>query len=127
MSGDMRRDRNFQFVEVVSSGSGSIGRIRREWADDYKAEMAARSLVPGVNASALAREIGISPGQLFGWRRFARDRGLLHDLEEAPLAVKGEDGSRAVIEIIVAGVIIRARSDADDGHLVRVIRAVRQA
>ncbi|WP_157405697.1 transposase [Asticcacaulis benevestitus] len=123
----MRRDRNFQFVEVVSSGSGSIGRIRREWADDYKAEMASRSLVPGVNASALAREIGISPGQLFGWRRFARDRGLLHDLENTPLAAERGAVSRAVIEIVVDGVTIRACSAADEGHLVRVIRAVRQA
>lgn len=123
----MRRDRNFQFVEVVSPGSGSMGRVRREWADDYKAEMAARSLEPGVNASALAREIGISPGQLFGWRRFARDRGLLHDLEESPLGVKQGGGSRAVIEIVVEGVAIRAGADVDDGHLVRVIRAVRQA
>lgn len=127
MSGDMRRDRNFQFVEVVSSGSGSIGRIRREWADDYKAEMASRSLVPGVNASALAREIGISPGQLFGWRRFARDRGLLHDLEKTPLAVERGAVSRAVIEIVVDGVTIRACPSADEGHLARVIRAVRQA
>lgn len=114
-------------MEVVSSGSGSIGRVRREWADNFKAEMAARSLEPGINASALAREIGISPGQLFGWRRFARDRGLLHDLGKSPLGVKPGGGYRAVIEIVVEGVSIRASADADEGHLVRVIRAVRQA
>ncbi|TGQ28216.1 hypothetical protein EN859_034885 [Mesorhizobium sp. M00.F.Ca.ET.216.01.1.1] len=30
--------------------------------------MVARSSEPGANISALAREIGISPSQLFGWR-----------------------------------------------------------
>ncbi|WP_338610791.1 transposase [Pelagibacterium nitratireducens] len=30
--------------------------------------MVSRSLEPGTNVSALAREIGISPSQLFGWR-----------------------------------------------------------
>ncbi|WP_345892364.1 transposase [Mesorhizobium amorphae] len=41
---------------------------RRRWSDAFKTEMVARSSEPGANVSALAREIGISPSQLFGWR-----------------------------------------------------------
>ncbi|WP_281270423.1 transposase [Pelagibacterium sediminicola] len=45
---------------------------RRRWSDAFKAEMVARCLEPGTNVSALAREIGISPSQLFGWRTCQR-------------------------------------------------------
>jgi transposase len=127
MSGDMRRDRNFQFVEVVTAVGGAMGRVRREWADDYKAEMAARSLMPGVNASALAREIGISPAQLFGWRKFARDRGLLHELESVASALPCGMDLVDSIDIEVHGVTIRCRSGVNEVALSRVIRAVRQA
>lgn len=37
-------------------------------------EMVARSFEPGTNVSALAREIGISPAQFFGWRADALKR-----------------------------------------------------
>lgn len=114
-------------MEVVTPVGGRMGRVRREWPDDYKAEMAARSLMPDVNASALAREIGISPAQLFGWRKFARDRGLLHDLESAPLAVPSSIDLDDAIDIELLGVTIRCRSGVNEVALSRVIRAVRQA
>jgi transposase len=44
---------------------------RRRWSDAFKAEMAARRCEVGANVSALAREIGVSPSQLFGQQFFA--------------------------------------------------------
>ncbi|GLR45329.1 hypothetical protein GCM10007880_58460 [Mesorhizobium amorphae] len=44
---------------------------RRQWSDELKTEMVARRSEPGANISALAREIGISSWQLFGWRAAA--------------------------------------------------------
>jgi transposase len=48
-----------------------VGR-RRQWPDDEKARIIVESLRPGVNVSEVARRHGLSPQQLFGWRREAR-------------------------------------------------------
>jgi transposase len=45
---------------------------RRRWSDDEKARIVVESLRPGVNISEVARRNGLSPQQLFGWRREAR-------------------------------------------------------
>ncbi len=50
------------------TGSGR----RRRWSRDDKARIVSESLKPGANVSELARRHGLSPGQLFGWRRKAR-------------------------------------------------------
>ncbi|WP_245532500.1 transposase [Asticcacaulis excentricus] len=118
----MRTTRNSQFVELVTGGG--IGRVRRDWPEDFKAEMAARSMVPGVNASALAREIGISPSQLFGWRRYCRDHGLVETVGDVSARRAEEKGS---IEIEVSGVVVRCTGPVEEQALVRVIRAVRAA
>ena len=55
-------------AEVITDG----GR-RRQWSTDEKARVLFESLVPGANVSAVARRHGMSPQQLFGWRREARD------------------------------------------------------
>jgi len=39
---------------------------RRRWSDEFKERAVAAALEPGVNVSALARRLGISPPQLFG-------------------------------------------------------------
>mgnify|MGYP002775413335 CR=1 FL=1 len=122
MATPMPATRNSQFVEVVRSVG--VGRSRRDWADDFKAEMAARSMMPGVNASALAREIGISPSQLFGWRRYCRDRGLVEPVSEMSAQRREEVGS---IAIEVSGAVVRCAGAIDEQALMRVIRAVRAA
>lgn len=45
---------------------------RRQWSDDEKARIIIESLRPGANVSEVARRNGLSPQQLFGWRREAR-------------------------------------------------------
>ena len=46
---------------------------RRQWSDDDKSRIVVESLKPGANVSEVARRHGLSPQQLFGWRRQARE------------------------------------------------------
>src|SRR5277367_5161820 len=45
---------------------------RRRFSDDDKARIVEETLVPGAVVSEVARRHGLSPQQLFGWRRQAR-------------------------------------------------------
>ena len=51
-------------VEVITS----VER-RRRWSAVEKERLVAASLEPGAVVTALAREAGIHPSQLYGWRR----------------------------------------------------------
>jgi transposase len=54
-------------VEVITS----VQR-RRRWSSAEKERLVAASLEPGASVSAIAREVGIHPSQLYGWRRQLR-------------------------------------------------------
>jgi transposase len=54
-------------IELIT-GTGR----RRQWSDDDKARIIIESLRPGSCVSEVARRNGLSPQQLFGWRREAR-------------------------------------------------------
>jgi transposase len=54
-------------IELIT-GAGR----RRRWSADEKARIVLESLKPGANVSEVARRHGLSPQQLFGWRREAR-------------------------------------------------------
>ena len=54
-------------VEVITS----VER-RRRWSVAEKRRLVAATLEPGASVSALAREAGVHPSQLFGWRRQMR-------------------------------------------------------
>ena len=51
-------------IEVITS----VER-RRRWSAAEKERLVAASLEPGGGVSAVAREAGIHPSQLYGWRR----------------------------------------------------------
>lgn len=51
-------------VEVITS----VER-RRRWSLAQKQQLVAATLEPGASVSALAREAGVDPSQLYGWRR----------------------------------------------------------
>ena len=51
-------------IEVITS----VQR-RRRWSMAEKEQLVAASLEPGAGVSAVARDAGIQPGQLYGWRR----------------------------------------------------------
>ena len=54
-------------IEVVTS----VER-RRRWSSAQKQELVAATLVPGASVSVIAREAGVHPSQLYGWRRQLR-------------------------------------------------------
>ena len=90
-------------VEIITS----VER-RRRWSAAEKERIVAASLEPGAVVSALAREAGIHPSQLYGWRRqLCAGRGAPVDF--AAVRIAAEPASRAVaaasgmIEIEFAG------------------------
>ena len=64
---------------------------RREWPDGEKTRILLESAEPGANISDVARRNGLSPQQLFGWRREAR--ALL--AAAPPIAVASRHVARA--------------------------------
>ena len=131
MSAPMSGDRSFQLIEaVVDRLDGAPVSRRRRWSDEFKAQAVAATLDPGVSISAAAREMGISPSQLFGWRRQAMREGAVIP-SAAPTACASPpdiDGRSApMVEISVGAAVIRVSADIGEADLRRVIRAVRSA
>ena len=56
---------------------------RRRWSEDDKVRIIVESLKPGANVSEVARRNGLSPQQLFGWRRAARAI-MAEEADDAP-------------------------------------------
>jgi transposase len=71
-------------VEVITS----VER-RRRWSAAEKQRLVAASLEPGANVSAIAREAGLDPGQLYGWRRQLQAR---QGIGFAPVEIAAETG-----------------------------------
>lgn len=130
MSAPMPADRSFQLIEAVADRfEGAPVARRRRWSDAFKTEMVARSCEPGANVSALAREIGISPSQLFGWRAAVPKTDEVERAgkdEETGLGRLQAHHSRG-IEIDVNGMTVRAGANVCEDHLRRVLRAARSA
>ena len=57
---------NVRRIELIT-GAGQ----RRRWSSDDKARIVEESLKPGATVSDVARRNGLSPQQLFAWRRAA--------------------------------------------------------
>jgi transposase len=72
-----------QRIEVITGG----GERRRRWSDDEKAEAVEESLQPGMVVSQVARRRGLTPQQLFTWRREAREKAAASD--GVPFAPRG--------------------------------------
>jgi len=108
-----------QLVEaVIERFDGAPVGERRRWSDEFKAQAVAAALEPGVNVSALARRLGISPPQLFGWRKaFVKKQNA-----DVPSVA-----ATALVEIVVGEVTIRIGPDVSEAALRRILRAVRSA
>ena len=105
---------------VVERFDGAPVGERRRWSDAFKAEAVAASLEPGINVSALARRLGLTPPQLFGWRKaFLVKQEASRD--EAPSTPPGQ------IEILVGDIIIRVGAELGEAGLRRILRAARSA
>ena len=125
-------------VEVFT-GTGR----RRAWAADEKARIIAESYAGGETVSAVARRHGLTPQQLFGWRREARQRAESEAGEisraftpviveasrrhlDAPIAAARPDGS-PMVEIVIGAATVRIPPGIDAVTLTTVLRAVRAA
>ncbi|AFL50655.1 transposase [Sinorhizobium fredii] len=124
----------------VFTGSGR----RREWSDERKAQIVAESYEPGVKVCAVARRHGLTPQQLFTWRRLARKpleavpvvedvpmfAPAVLDVPTKPVAKEPARASRkksssGVIELEIGGAIVRIASGADAATIAAVIQAVK--
>ena len=136
-----RAPEGLQRVEVITG----VGR-RRRWMPEAKARIVQESWQPGAVVSEVARRHGLSPQQLFGWRREARgdlaDGGdgacglprpaatpfapiVVATAADHPEEVAGIAAGGGHIEIATAGVLIRLRGGFDARTLRVVLQAVR--
>jgi transposase len=119
-------------LEVIE---GPTGRRRRSKSD--RARIASESMLPGVKVADTARKYGTTRWQIYDWRKQLRKGTLavpecvaaLPAFAEVVVAepARFDNVRRGGIEIAVDGIVIRVCADADEGHLARVIRAVRAA
>jgi transposase len=111
---------SFQLIEaVIERLDGAPVGERRHWSEEFKAQAVAAAMATDVNVSALARRLGISPPQLFGWRR-----AFLKTQDEATSA---HSSPQALMEIVLGDAIIHVGHDIWEVDLRRIIRAVRTA
>lgn len=120
-------------IEVIT-GAG-----RRSWTVDDKARIVAETLDPGAVVSVIARRYGLSPQQLFAWRREARKRTApgtdflpgfvpaVVDLAEPATATRSRKrAAAAAIELEIAGVTMRVGHGARASTVAAVIRALKK-
>ena len=109
-------------VEVITS----VER-RRRWSPAEKRRLVMATLEPGANVSAIAREAGVHPSQLWGWRRQMRTTAPVHFApvriaEEAP-SIAAHAGA-GTIEIELSGARLRITGAADAAALTAVLNAL---
>ena len=121
----------------VFTGAGR----RRTWPADEKAAIVAESYAPGKTVCGVARRHGLTPAQLFTWRRLARRSRRKAPALFVPAIVEPSPGPplppasqlrRArrpgpVMEIEVAmdGLVVRIGSGASPEAIAAVIRALK--
>jgi transposase len=115
----------------VFTGAGR----RRAWTSEQKAQIIAESYEGGGSVSAVARRHGLTPQQLFGWRRGTRASKPAFapviveaappwaDASGAPVVT----GGSSVIEIVAGALTVRLAPGTDAATLAMVLRAVKVA
>ncbi len=128
MSTPTASPRMIHMIEAVTDRlEGSPRQLRRFWSDEFKVEAVEEACRPGVNISAIARRIGITPSQLYRWRRDLLNESEPDHVASAESGQRSMIGVSSVVEVVIGGVVIRAGAEIDEAHLQRVIRAVRSA
>ena len=131
-SGPVSGHKSFQVIDAeVSRLDASPATPRRRWSTSAKEEIVAKAMMPGVNVSALARAHGLSPQQLFGWRRKARAqaRALSGDPSFAVVALAEEEKrvGDGTVELVVGDVTVRVGPDVSAARVMVIVRAIRAA
>ena len=128
---------SYRRVEVLT-GPGR----RRRWSAEEKARIVEETLVPGARVSEVARRWQVCSQQVFTWRRAARlDIRNVATMSPDPVApsfvpivteavvpapLPRTASTAGVIEVKLAGAVVRVVSDVDDAtQLTAVLRAVR--
>jgi transposase len=123
----------------VFTGTGR----RRSWTAEQKVRIVAESYGSGETVSAVARRHGLTPQQLFGWRRNAQgtaDGAGESGVAFAPVVVVATDprcsdgaiararpGGSPVIEIVIGAATVRVAPGTDATTLQTVLRTVMAA
>lgn len=128
-------------LEVIT-GTGR----RRRFSDDDKALVVEETLAPGAVVSEVARRHGLTPQQVFGWRRQARLPAAENPQPAAPqfvpAVVEAQLPERAVlrrerrqprrgdrvcgiIEVEIDGVTVRVSRGAEARTVAAVLRALK--
>jgi transposase len=128
-------------VEIINGIGG-----RRRWSVDDKARIVEETLAPGAVVSEIARRHGLTPQQLFGWRRAARrsaeagegaspPRFVPAVVEEPPSEpiskqrkprrVRRAGEAAGIIEMEIGGVTVRVGRGAEAKTVAAVIRALK--
>ena len=102
-------------LEVIS-GTGR----RRQFTADFKARVVEATLVPGAIVSGVARRHGLTPQQVFTWRRQAR-QPLGNTESKAPQFVP------AIVETALPPAFLRGRQRKRTGQAVCRAEATRPA
>ncbi len=114
----------------VFTGTGR----RRAWTAQQKGEIVAESYAGAKTVSAVARRYGLTPQQLFGWRRQAKGKSEKIGPAFAPVIVEGRcpaertpvaQAMPGVIEIVIGAATVRVVPGIDAASLQAVLRAVR--
>jgi transposase len=109
-------------VEVITS----VER-RRRWSSAEKEQLVAASLEPGAGVSTIAREAGIHPSQLYGWRRqLGARRGIgFAPVQIAPEIAPAGVAGRGAIEIeFASGARMRITGAVDPAMLTAAVAAL---
>jgi transposase len=128
-------------LEVIT-GAGR----RRQFTEDFKAHVVGETLDPGAVVSEVARRHGLTPQQVFTWRRQARQAAPRSGENEAPTFVPAVvqtalpsqrarkkqrqtahlvDRTSGSIEIEIGGVTVRIGYGADTKTIAAVLRALK--
>lgn len=109
-------------IEVITS----VQR-RRRWGSAEKQRLVAATLEAGASVSSVAREAGIHPGQLYGWRRQLRAQPQIGftPMRVAPERAPTELAGGGAIEIeLASGARMRITGAVDRATLTAAIAAL---
>jgi transposase len=122
-------------LEVIT-GTGR----RCQFTGNFKARVVEETLATGAVVSEVARRHGLTPQQVFSWRRQARQAGPQPTENEAPTFVETAlpsplarkrprthlmDRSSGSIEVEIEGVTVRIGRGADAKTIAAVVRALK--
>jgi len=114
----------YRRVEILT-GPGR----RRKWSVDDKARIVEETLRPGTVVADVARRWHVSSQQVFMWRREMR-RGGAAPQDFVPIIAEGptvlpERSGAPLIEVQLAGAVLRVTLGTDGALLATVLRAIR--